>query len=161
MVMARLTERIVIKIDNNNTTAKKGAHVKLQTTKTSSSAALFCFVTAAAIVGTLLQQTDGRAIEVQERRTPSGDICFFVEHDWHGILSGSTIAAGTTNILFNNLIDGTSKSRTSYPDGVLNNKSTYDGDANKVGWGCINDETPTLIGTSCHYQSNDRKSTFQ
>ena len=141
--------------------ARKSGHNKVQTMKTSPYAALFRFITAATIVGTLPQQTHGHGIEVRECRTPSGDIRFFVEH-WH---TASRVIeptdAGTMNILFENLTDGTSpNTRTKYPDGILNNKNIYSSD-HETGWGCINDDTPNLI-TSCHDtlpSSTARKST--
>ena len=134
--------------------ARKSGHNKVQTMKTSPFAAFLRFITAAAIVGTLPQQTHGHGVEVRECLTPTGDIRFFVEH-WHNSLSLPT-NAGTMDILFES--DGVSEIRTKYPDGVFNNKNIYYGDAGKIGWGCINDVTPTMI-RSCHSSSTSSKST--
>lgn len=75
--------------------------------------------------------------------TPNGNLRFFVKH-WHGAL-GSAYEADTMQI--QTQITGQSPNIvTNYADGIFNNKRP---DYSPTGWGCLNDATPTLVGTSC------------
>ena len=101
-------------------------------------------------VSALLPFVTGHGVEVRICQTPQGTTRFFVDH-WHGAL-GSATAAGTMTIQFEDQNAGTTAQQTQYPDGIINNKSVYNSPS---GWGCINDATPTLVGSTCHNGNDD------
>ncbi|KAL3778805.1 hypothetical protein ACHAWO_012144 [Cyclotella atomus] len=71
----------------------------------------------------LLPLVNGHGVQVRICQTPSGMTRFF------------------TNLLkLHPKVSNT-------PDGIINGKNIY---TEPTGWGCVNDATPTQVGTSCH-----------
>lgn len=92
----------------------------------------------------------GHGVQVRICRTPEGMTRFFVMH-WHGALT-SPSEAGTMTIRFQDQVAGTSTESLQYAHGMINNKNIY---TESTGWGCVNDATPTQVGTSCRTNEDD------
>ena len=105
---------------------------------------------AAAVV--FIPLAHGHGVEVRQCLTPAGNMRFFVLH-WHGALNAPS-DAGTMQIQFDNLSAETSTVITTEADGMFNNKNIYSS-SQATGWGCIDDATPTIVGSSCRSSEDD------